>query len=55
LESHIGTVKDLGSVLLEKQYPESNLIDIDGDTQIDVMEHIPELLLPPIPDSNEPV
>jgi hypothetical protein len=55
LESHTGTVKDLGSILPEKQPPRSNLINIDGDTQIDTTECTPKLLLLLIPNSNKPV
>jgi hypothetical protein len=55
LESHTGTIKDLGSVLPEKQPPRLNLININRDTQMDVTEHTPELPLPLIPNSNKPV
>jgi hypothetical protein len=41
--------------LPEKQYPGSNLINIDGDTQIDAMEYTPKLPLPLIPNSNKPI
>jgi hypothetical protein len=55
LESHTGTIKDLGSVLPEKQPPGLNLINIDGDTQMDATEYTPELLLPLIPNSDKPI
>jgi hypothetical protein len=55
LESYTGTIKDLGSILSEKQPPRSNLININGDTQMDVTEYTPKLLLPLIPNSNKPV
>jgi hypothetical protein len=42
-------------MLPEKQHPGSNLINIDGDTQMDAIEHTPKLPLPPIPNSNKPV
>jgi hypothetical protein len=45
----------LGSILLEKQPPRLNLININGDTQIDAMEYTPELPLLLIPDSNKPI
>jgi hypothetical protein len=41
--------------LLEKQPPGLNLININGNTQIDATEHIPELLLLLIPNSNKPI
>jgi hypothetical protein len=55
LESYTRIIKDLGSVSLEKQPPGSNLINIDGNTQIDMTEYTPELPLPLIPNSNKPV